>query len=84
MVRRLGLRAFSDSLQLCGPSYFCSSTCSDLLSSRAPRYTQKSLRSDTSWQSSIDRGTRVFALRWPIESVGRQNTFLPDASTELC
>jgi len=71
VLRRLRLRTCSDSLQACGPSLFRCSTRSDLLSSRAPRCTWKSSRSDTNWPSSIDRGARVFASRRPIESCGR-------------
>jgi hypothetical protein len=60
-LRRLRLRAFSDSLTSCRLSSFRCSTRSDLSSGRAPRCTWKSSRSDTSWPSSIDRGARVFA-----------------------
>ena len=71
MLRRLRFRAFSDSLQSCRPSSSRCSTRFDFSSSRAPRCTWKSSRSDTNWPSSIDRGARVFASRRPIESCGR-------------
>ena len=50
-LRRLRLRAFSDSLTSCRLSSFRCSTRSDLSSGRAPRCTWKSSRSDTSWPS---------------------------------
>jgi hypothetical protein len=57
-LRRLRLRAFSDSLPSCRPS---SSRCSTRFGSRsthAPRCTWKSSRSDTSWPSCIEAGDR--------------------------
>jgi hypothetical protein len=70
VLRRLGFRAFSDSLQSCRPSSFRCSTRCDVSSSRASRCIWKSSRSATSWPSSIDRVARVFASRRPIESFG--------------
>ena len=72
-VRRLRLRAFSDSLQLCAPSSSRCSTRFDLSFGPAPRCIWKSSRSATSSLLSIDRGARVFASRRPIESFGRRS-----------
>ena len=71
VLRRLRLRAFSDSLQACGRSSSRYFTRSDFWSSRAPCCPWRSWRSATNWPSSVDRGARVFASRQPIESCGR-------------